>query len=261
MDEQVKVFIAELDAEWSSQKKKFDAGGLLTIENVWETFRLKTSEYTRWRKSVEKYVKEKYPLEDIEELIKLLKINSADETVLTCVRGNLQYLLKLQIDDKALATISEGKKKDLRKTNKIFIVHGHDEEMKQSVARVISKLGLEPIILHEQTNMGDTIIEKLERCSKEVGYAIILLSADDEGRSKKEKEYKGRARQNVILEMGYFLGAIGRERIFILKKNEVEDTSDMNGVVYHTFNSGSWQYELCKELKESGYEVDANNLL
>jgi len=108
---------------------------------------------------------------------------------------------------------------------KIFIVHGHNEAMKQSVARVIEKLELEPIILHEKSNQGQTIIEKFMSNSN-VGFAIILLSADDIGYSKKdgEKSAKERARQNVVFELGFFTAKLGRKRVIALvEKSETFD--------------------------------------
>ena len=113
----------------------------------------------------------------------------------------------------------EGKtnsKTETTNTNKVFIVHGHNETIKEKVARLLEKLNLEPIILHEQTNNGNTIIEKFEQHSDSVNFAIILLTADDEGKASKEDNYKPRARQNVILEMGYFYGKLGRNRVFLL---------------------------------------------
>ena len=90
--------------------------------------------------------------------------------------------------------------------NDIFIVHGHDDGAKDSVARVVSEdLGLKPIILQEQPDKGDTVIEKLERCSSNVGYAIALVTPDDIGAlNQEEDELNPRARQNVVFELGYF---------------------------------------------------------
>src|SRR5574341_240364 len=101
----------------------------------------------------------------------------------------------------------------------IFVVHGHDEEMKQAVARTLSKLGLNPIILHEQPNMGKTIIEKFEK-NADVQFAIVLLSPDDMAYSVNStaQDAQPRARQNVILELGYFVGKLSREKVFTLKQ-------------------------------------------
>lgn len=146
-------------------------------------------------------------------------------------------------------------------TNKIFIVHGHNETIKEKVARLLEKLNLEPIILHEQVDNGNTIIEKFEKHSNSVNFAIILLTADDEGKAKEEKDCKPRARQNVIFEMGYFYGKLGRNRVFLLKENVVENPSDLSGIIYTPYDEqGAWKYTLVKQLRESGYNVSANNI-
>jgi predicted nucleotide-binding protein len=148
--------------------------------------------------------------------------------------------------------------------NKVFVVHGHDGEMKQYVARVLDKLGLNPVILHEQNNAGKTIIEKFIDNS-DVSFAVVLLSPDDKGypASASAKSAKSRARQNVILELGFFIGKLGRDRVFTLKQsNDLEIPSDFAGVLYTLFDSaGQWRFELVRELQAAGYAVDANKLL
>lgn len=143
----------------------------------------------------------------------------------------------------------------------IFIVHGHNTEVKQSVARVIEKLGLKPIILHEQANSGMTVIEKFEKHSN-VGFAIILLTDDDEGKSKREADLGNRARQNVILEMGYFIGKLSRSRVLPLYSEGVELPSDIHGLLYVPLDKAeNWKFSIVKELNAVGYTVDANLLL
>ena len=145
--------------------------------------------------------------------------------------------------------------------NNVFIVHGHNAAVQQAVARVIEKLGLNPIILHEQPNNGKTIIEKFERHS-DVGFAIILMTDDDEGKAKSEIDLKNRARQNVILELGYFIGKLGRERVLPLYSDGVDLPSDIHGLLYTPIDkSETWKFAIVKELKAVGYSVDANRLL
>jgi predicted nucleotide-binding protein len=134
--------------------------------------------------------------------------------------------------------------------DKIFIVHGHDGELKQSVARIIEKQGLEAIILSEQANKGRTIIEKFEDYS-DVGGAICLFTADDYGRAKKDEADNTRARQNVVLETGYFMGKLGRDHVVLLADKGIEMPSDLSGVVYT--DTGKWEIDLLKELKAMGY--------
>ena len=147
------------------------------------------------------------------------------------------------------------------KTNKIFIVHGHNDHIKIDVARTIEKLGLEPIILSEQPNQGQTVIEKFELHS-EVGFAVVLLTADDLGRVKTSEEDKYRARQNVIIEMGYFIGKLGRRNVFPMYEDGVELPSDLHGILYNPIDDAkTWKFKLVKELTAAGYQVDANKIL
>lgn len=142
--------------------------------------------------------------------------------------------------------------------SQVFIVHGHDDALKQSVARILEKQDIRAIILSEQANNGKTIIEKFETNS-DVGAAICLFTADDIGCKKDTNDYKYRARQNVIFEAGYFIGKIGREKVIILSENNLELPSDMQGIVYT--DNRNWQLEVLKELKSIGYDIDLNKLL
>lgn len=134
-------------------------------------------------------------------------------------------------------------------TKKVFIVHGRDDYKKYELSDFLHEQGLEPIILHEQVNNGQTIIEKIESNS-DVGCAIILLTPDDEGRLKNsDLPLKTRARQNVIFEAGYFMGKLGRNRTIILSGVE-EKLTDIDGIVYLDINN--YKSDLLKELKALG---------
>lgn len=142
----------------------------------------------------------------------------------------------------------------------IFVVHGHNEGVREGVARYLEKLGLNPIILHEQPNNGRTIIEKFEDHSN-VSFALVLLTADDLGRRKSdaESENKFRARQNVIFELGFFIGKLGRKKVCAIYESGVELPSDYQGLLYLNYDaSGSWKLLLAKELKSGGIPVDLN---
>lgn len=141
--------------------------------------------------------------------------------------------------------------------NKVFVVHGHDEALKEKVARLLEKQGLEAIILSEQANKGKTIIEKFEENS-DVGAAICLFTGDDIGKEKSEAVEKQRARQNVVYEAGYFMGKLGRERVIMLVDEDIELPSDLQGVVYT--DSESWKTEVLQELQSIGYGIDFNKL-
>lgn len=142
-------------------------------------------------------------------------------------------------------------------SNKVFIVHGHDGEAREAVARFLEKIGFEAIILHEQANRGRTVIEKVE-AHGEVGFAVVLLTPDDEGCAKGGQP-EPRARQNVLLELGYFIGRLGRDRVCALKRGELEIPSDFAGVVWETMdNSNGWKLALARELQAAGHDVDLN---
>lgn len=145
--------------------------------------------------------------------------------------------------------------------HEVFIVHGHDDATKETVARFIEKLGLRAVVLHEQPNSGKTIIEKFEAHSN-VSFAVVLLTPDDIGASSADSEnLRPRARQNVILELGFFLGKIGRDKVCVLYKEGVEIPSDYQGVLYTVYDSrGAWRPKLADELKHAGFAVDLNKV-
>ncbi len=141
--------------------------------------------------------------------------------------------------------------------HRVFIVHGHNGEMKEATARLLEQQGIEGIILHEQPNRGRTIIEKIEEYSN-VGAAIILLTGDDIGRAKDAETDNFRARQNVVFEAGFFIGKYGRDRTIFVAENGIEMPSDLAGVIYS--NGSAWKYEVCRELKAIGFSVDSNKV-
>lgn len=145
-------------------------------------------------------------------------------------------------------------------SNKIFIVHGHDELAISQVCEVLIKLKLEPIILKEEASKSNTIIEKIERLSSEVGFGIVLYTACDIG-GKNSDSLQPRARQNVLLEHGFLMAKLGRENTLALKKGNVETPSDVQGLVYTTMDEHkAWQYKLVDELKASGYSVSKDSI-
>lgn len=141
--------------------------------------------------------------------------------------------------------------------SKVFIVHGHDGELKEAVARIIEKQGIKAVILSEQVNRFSAIIEKIERNS-DVSGAVCLFTSDDFGRAKEENMNKPRARQNVIFETGYFVGKLGRENVVLINDGNVEMPSDLQGIVYtHT---DEWKFKVLQELKAIGYNIDYNKI-
>jgi len=141
---------------------------------------------------------------------------------------------------------------------RVFVVHGHDNAAKLDTARLLRELtGVQPIILHEQPNGGQVLLEKFEAAAANTGFAVVLLTADDHGRAKDDVEGQPRARQNVIFEMGFFAGAIGRERLAVLYETGVELPSDTLGLAYLELDrAGAWKSQLARELASAGFEVD-----
>jgi predicted nucleotide-binding protein len=147
------------------------------------------------------------------------------------------------------------------KSNKVFVVHGHDQAALQSVARFLEKLGLEAIILNEQPDQGRTIIEKFEDCADDVGFAVVLMTPDDVAGPVAAPQSVTRARPNVIFELGYFAGKLGRGRACLLRKGAVEIPSDLYGVIYTEMDDGNgWKIKLGEELKAAQLDFDANRM-
>ena len=200
-------------------------------------------------------------------------LKSSDDWEMLSMRlGLLQGILaKAQDDAKTLGTEKTevealkqshhvGEKKE---TRKVFVVHGHDEAAKEATARFLEKLDLQPIILHEQSSGGRTIIEKFEKYSGDVGFAVVLLTPDDLGAARKEKDkLQPRARQNVVLELGYFLGRLARNRVCALYKGGVELPSDIQGVIYVEMDdAGAWRTKLAQELVEAKCPINLQGLV
>lgn len=165
-------------------------------------------------------------------------------------------------DDEASKSVSLGPTVEPNASREVFLIHGRDEGTRDTVARFLGKLGLEPVILAEQASQGKTIIEKFER-SGQVRFAIALLTPDDIGSTSNDVDTpRPRARQNVIFELGFFIGCLGRERVCALTKGKVQIPSDYSGVVYIPLDDGDgWKLQLVRELKTAGFTVDANRAL
>jgi len=148
-------------------------------------------------------------------------------------------------------------------SRKVFVVHGRKEGPREAVARFLERLRLEPIILQEQANESRTLIEKFERYS-DVSYAVVLFTADDRGGPIEEdpSTYLPRARQNAVLELGYFVGKLGRGHVCVLYERGVEIPSDFHGVGYVELDpAGAWKTKLAQEMKAADLDVDMNRVI
>lgn len=145
-------------------------------------------------------------------------------------------------------------------SRRVFIVHGHDDGARETVARFLERIGLEAIILHEQANQGRTVIEKVV-AHGDVGFAVVLLTPDDEG-CVKGGTPEPRPRQNVLLELGYFIGRLGRDKVCALKRGELEIPSDFAGVVWEKMDDNDgWKRVLARELEAAGHAIDWNKVM
>jgi hypothetical protein len=147
-------------------------------------------------------------------------------------------------------------------SRKVFLVHGRSEAVLRQVSEFLQSLDLEVVILYKEPNRGQTVIEKFERHS-DVGFAVVLLTPDDVGAPVNEPQKENnRARQNVILELGYFIAKLGRERVCPIQVGEVELPSDIHGIVWVPYDdSGDWCVRLAEEINLAGIKVDMGRVV
>jgi predicted nucleotide-binding protein len=223
--------------------------------------------FNKWRSSVLKWLEETLP--EADELQSARLIPRADKAknyhsgrgLKANDRQNVTRLLKLLV-----SVSSQDKSKSVTKkvseNRRVFVVHGHHDELKISVARFLERLGLKPIILHEEADRGRTIIDKFIQ-SADVGFAVVLLTADDVGGRADEgpEDYQPRARQNVILELGYFMGRLRPDQIVAIYQTGVEIPSDYLGKLFVPFDDeGAWKFHLARENRASGISIDMNRI-
>lgn len=143
-----------------------------------------------------------------------------------------------------------------RSPNRVFIVHGRDEAALGSVVDFLQSVGLIGIVLHEQPNMGRHLLTKFIDEAELVTFAVVLMTGDDVGGRVGEAELRSRARQNVILELGYFMAHLGQPRVCALVSPGLETPSDFDGIVYLSMSpDGRWRDELLRELRAAEMPV------
>lgn len=151
------------------------------------------------------------------------------------------------------------------RTKKIFVVHGHDVAARDQLELVLHELKLEPFVLGRTSGKGMTIIEALEEQitsgSKSAGFGIVLMTPDDVGHARAAggARTRLRARQNVVLELGMLIGALGRPNVVVIKTGDIELPSDLSGILYLEFRADVREAvpRLCQRLSESGFHIDA----
>lgn len=144
----------------------------------------------------------------------------------------------------------------------VFVAHGRDDGALQITARFIEQLGLRPIVLREQTKSSRTLIELLEEHTNAVTFAIVIMTPDDVGKLRKDATHnEPRARQNVIFELGYVLGKLGRRRVCVLSKGTLTRPSNIEGVFTTPMDDGgSWRLAVAHEMEGAGLSVNFNNI-
>jgi predicted nucleotide-binding protein len=225
---------------------------------------------TRWSNKVATFLKTTLGEAQSEEFLSLRSEDEWDELAMR--QGLLQGIAAKARDHSAQEWATKSQTNAVQQislfpepsgTRKVFVVHGHDEAAKEATARFLEKLDLEPIILHEQASGGRTIIEKFEKYSSDVGFALVLLTPADLGASQKEsKKLRPRARQNVVLELGYFLGRLTRNRVCALHRGGIELPSDIQGVIYVEMDdAGAWRAKLAQELVQAKCPINLQGLV
>lgn len=168
--------------------------------------------------------------------------------------------LGLWVDD----AIERGADQEVDLNGPIFVVHGRDEAVLNTAVRLLEKTtDRTVIVLREQPNSGRTVIEKFEEHAASAAFAVVLVTGDDVGGPKGSgiSELQGRARQNVVFELGFFFGKLGRSRVAVLLEEGVEKPSDIDGLVYNGIDlGGAWKTALIKELEAAGVAVDYSRI-
>jgi predicted nucleotide-binding protein len=141
--------------------------------------------------------------------------------------------------------------------NKVFLVHGRDDATKNEVALFLRTIGLDPIILHLLANGGRHLLTKFREEAEGAAFAVVLMTPDDEGNIAGASDRQPRARQNVVFELGFFIGKLGSASVAALLKGDVEKPSDFDGIAYIPFDAGSrWKTDLARELHHAKVPFD-----
>lgn len=238
--------------------EQFQFDGYFITKNDVKRLVIKTTEKTT--KELSKYENDNMP-SGIIMFISDEMIVSYDQYTKDITKEILAEAKELIAQPKKVNLEVSSKRNTDRMFTEVFIVHGRDELAKNEVARFVEKLGFKAIILHEQENLGMTIIEKIEYFTN-VDFGIVLYTPCDIGSIKEEQKFQPRARQNVVFEHGFLIGKLGRSKVCALVKDDVEIPNDISGLVYVTMDKNkAWELAIAKEMKKIGYKIDLNTLI
>jgi len=173
-----------------------------------------------------------------------MEVQASDEGVLREIY--VEDGEKAQVGQRVALLIRKGE------ATKVFIVHGHHDALTYELSHHLLREKLETIILREELNEGRTIPEKLADFASEAGFAVVLFTGDDEGRNRGASSFQPRARQNVVFEMGLFIGLLGRKKVCAVFDPGVELPSDLQGIARIEYDTvGKWKYDVVREIKKA----------
>ena len=188
----------------------------------------------------------------------------SEETTRHCIASLKRIIDRLPFCEEPILgpSSAEGESASYDK-RKVFVVHGHDSEAELELKYFLKTVGLQAVVLHEQTG-GGTWLDRLYQHS-DVGFAVVLLTPDDVGaaeRDRKDGAYplKPRARQNVIFELGFFIAKLGSERVRALRKGDVEILSDYPNVYIEMDEHGAWKLRLAAELESQQMDLNKSQI-
>jgi predicted nucleotide-binding protein len=152
----------------------------------------------------------------------------------------------------------------------VFVVHGHADEALVELERFLSSIGIEPVILSRRGEAAQSLFQKFMLVGSRAKFAVVLLSSDDYGASRRQYDAEGvadralqfRARQNVVLELGFFYGRLGWENVFVVYEapNRIfpnfERPSDLDGVVFDSMSDVAWRANLRARLARGGFAIN-----
>jgi len=178
------------------------------------------------------------------------------------VKGAYLCTEKFLTKPQAVATLSVASTSAKRR---VIVVCGTDDDMKKALTHALSKLWLIPVLLCEEPSHGRKLMERYTDYA-DVGFAVVLLSPDDFGYAKNAESTtrKLRPRQEVVFELGFLLGKLGRGNVLVFFKEclNFEVPTDFEGMKTVAFDQlDSWKLALIRELGNSGYSVDADRIL
>ena len=240
----------EIEFQFKNKSKGSQFGYLMTISG---------SDFESWKSELFVFVKRNLSEHDLYG--NLLEVIESYKTKQPRGLNDAIGILNAIVSDTAFLAGSVSMKIEkeddeymINKTD-VFMVIGHDEEATAKMESFLRKMDLNPIILREQANKGNTVIEKLEEYTG-VDYGVILYTPCDT-----TDKGKLRARQNVVMEHGYLLSKLGRNNVAAIVKGDIELPSDISGVLYIRMDAGrEWERELCRELRARGFNADANKI-